>query len=251
MFVARVSFIVEAEERDRAADRANDLLSCWYKNGQVLGDDWPLADRGGELEAFVRIPETTSLDDRNHNVYAKQVLAALVPPAPVVELLGAQPGAVATCACRASSALAFFTHYLSVAPPIRCLDCFGSVPLYRLPHVHDHEHLVLLQWAADYRACDTLQMHCTTGERFGERQLSEHDSSLSRNGRTLAGDLERVSGMPVYYHLHKMRGQGLSCELNRMCPSCSAPWRVERTLHGFDFQCGPCRLLSAVASDAS
>jgi len=123
-----------------------------------LSDDWPLADRGGELEAFVRIPETTSLDDLNHNVYAKQVLAELVPPAPLVQLLGGEPGAVATCACPASSALVFFTHYLSAAPPIRCLDCFGPVPLYRLPHVHDHEHLVLLQWADDYRACDTLQL---------------------------------------------------------------------------------------------
>jgi predicted nucleic acid-binding Zn ribbon protein len=250
MLVASVSFRAEAHDLDRVADRASGLLSCWYKNGQILGDSSPLADREGVLEAFVRMPELTSLDGTNDNVYARQALAQLLPTLPVVQVLGPEPDGVTTCRCSVSSALTFFTHYLSTVSPIRCLDCFGIVPLYRLPHVHDHEHLVLLQWAADYRACDTLQMHCTTGERFAEGQLSEHDSSLSRSGRALAADLERVSGTPVYYSLLKIRSR-LSSELGRKCPSCDEPWRLEPALHGFDFQCRPCRLLSTIAPDAS
>jgi predicted nucleic acid-binding Zn ribbon protein len=168
MLVARVLFRAAAHDLERIADNASDLLSCWYKNGQILGESWPLAAREGRLEAFVRIPEPTSLDDANDNVYARQALAQLHPTPPVVQVLGPERDGVADCQCRVSSALAFFTHYLSSVSPVRCLDCFGIVPLYRLPPVHDHEHLVLLQWAADYRACDTLQMHCTTDERFAE-----------------------------------------------------------------------------------
>jgi len=251
MLVARVTFRLEGEGRSRLVERAYDLLSCWYKNGQVVSDGWPVVERGGSVEAMLRIPEADSLDAAHHNLYVRQVLAELLPMVPEVEVIGVEPASRMACQCASRSALTFFTSYLSLDPPVRCLDCFGFVPLYELPYVHDHEHLILLQWAADYRACDTLQMHCTTGERFGERQLAEHDSSLSKNGRRLAADVERLSGTPVYYYLHKMRSRGLPSELARKCPSCNAPWRLEQSVHGFDFQCRPCRLLSSVASDAS
>ena len=126
------------------------------------------------------------------------------------------------------------------------------MPLYRLPHVRDHEHLDLLNWADDYRACDTLQMHCTVGERFGEGQLYRHDGALGRLGRGLAARLAAAIGRPVYYFLHKARGRSRDAELARACPSCEGEWRVDRRLHGlFDFRCDRCRLLSAVASDCS
>ncbi|HEY3493654.1 MAG TPA: DUF2310 family Zn-ribbon-containing protein [Polyangiaceae bacterium] len=251
MLVAQVSFPVPAGDRRSTADTASDLLTSWYKNGQIVDACWLLADRGHYLEAVVRIAEPVSLEPSHHNVYSQAVLDKLLPVVPRVALLGPEPNSSRTCICPASSALVLFTHYLSPEPPVRCLDCFGPVPLYRLPHVHDQEHSVLLQWAADYRACDTLQMHCTTGERFGERQLGEHDSSLARNGRALCAELEFASGTAVYYYLHKMRSRGRASELERRCPACDAPWLLERPLHGFDFRCEPCRLVSSIASDAS
>lgn len=251
MFVARIVFRVGGGDRDRVASCAYDLVVAWYKNGQVVHNGWPIAALEDRVEAVVRVPEATSLDERNHNVYAKEALANLLPVVPEVELLGPEPESLAACACSASSALVLFTHYVSVDPPVRCLDCFGAVPLYRLPHVHDHEHLELLHWAADYRACDTLQMHCTTGERFGERQLSDHDSSLSRNGRALAAKLEARSGTPVFYYLHKMRSRGRVAELARLCPSCNGPWRLQHPVHAFHFRCESCRLMSSLATDSS
>lgn len=251
MFVARVLFEISGEDRDRLANRAYELLAAWYKNGQIVSDGWPLADRGDQIEAVVRVPELSALSDAHHNVYVREVLTTLLPVVPQVEVVGPEPDSLAACGCSPSSAFVLFTHYLSFDPPVRCLDCFGIVPLYRLPYAHDREPLAILQWAADYRACDTLQMHCTTGERFGERQLSEHDSSLSKNGRDLATELERRAGTPVFYYIHKMRSRGRPAELTRLCPSCNSPWLLERSTHGFDFRCNPCRLVSSVASDAS
>ncbi|RYD27709.1 MAG: hypothetical protein EOP86_24150, partial [Verrucomicrobiaceae bacterium] len=176
---------------------------------------------------------------------------ALLPAGYSVTVLGRDPCGLDFCVCPSRSAFVLFTDYLaSDIPPVRCLDCFDPVALHTLPHTADGEHLGLLWWAADYRACDTLQMHCTTGERFGEQQLRRHDSSLSRQGRDLCSQLETLTGVPVYYYLHKTRSRSRASELQRRCPSCGSEWRLEPRLHLFDFQCGKCRLLSNIASDA-
>ncbi|HEV7282663.1 MAG TPA: DUF2310 family Zn-ribbon-containing protein [Pirellulaceae bacterium] len=250
MFVARVSFPVHADNRDAVGDAANDLTACWYKNGQVV-DQRIDVYRGMRLDVFVRIAERTSLDHANDNVYAAECRSRIHPIVPEVEILGSEFDPSPICHCSSNSALTLFTHYLSTSPPVSCLDCFGAVPLYRLPHAKDQEHLTLLQWAADYRACDTLQMHCTTGERFAERQLYDASGSLPRNGRNLAADLERLSGIPTYYYLHKMRTRSRESDLTRPCPGCGEAWRLESPLHIFDFRCDSCRLLSACASMTS
>jgi predicted nucleic acid-binding Zn ribbon protein len=251
MFVARVSFAASDDTFEGTMARAYDLLSCWYKNGQIAYGTWMLVRREGRLEAFVRLAEPDSLETRHNNSYSTEALAALSPIVPDVEILGPVPESSTVCACVSRSAMVLFTHYLSTDSPVRCLDCFALVPLYSLPHVHDEEHLVLLHWASDYRACDTLQMHCTTGERFAEEQLARHDSSLSANGRDLCRKLEQATRTPVYYFLHKTRSRGRRAELGRICPSCGGQWRLEKRLHNFDFQCASCRLLSAIAADAS
>jgi predicted nucleic acid-binding Zn ribbon protein len=252
MFSAKITFGI-ADPSEEALDLVHDLFSVWYKNGQIVRDGWPLVSVGGHLEVHVSLPERDSLATTRNNSYGVSALAQLQSQFglhPKVELLGEDLSLPDSCACVASSQLVFFTDYLSATSPVRCLDCFAPVPLYRLPHVHDEEHLVILQWAADYRSCDTLQMHSTTGERFGEAQLGAHDSSLSRNGRSLAATLERLTGKPVYYYLHKTRSRGRKAELSRICPSCGAAWLLETRLHHFDFLCKDCRLASAIAADA-
>jgi predicted nucleic acid-binding Zn ribbon protein len=242
MFTAKVSFPKGSSEPAQVAGAAHDLLSSWYQNGQVVGDTWAFADAAANVEAYVSVPEIEALERVHNNVYANRALDALAERAPRVSILGPDPNLAKSCSCPSRTGLLLFTTYLAHAPPVRCLDCFQPVPLYRLPHLHDQEHLVLLQWAADYRACDTLQMHCTTGERFGEEQLYRHDSALSRNGRDLYSRLEQRTGTPVYYFLHKTRGRSHAAELERRCPSCDSKWLLAKRLH---------LLLSAIASSVS
>jgi predicted nucleic acid-binding Zn ribbon protein len=249
MFSVKISFPKENGETE-LGDAAYDALSSWYKNGQIVGNFWTIADSGSSSDAYVLLPERDSLAARYDNSYAEHALAALPGPHGVT-ILGRAPNRDSCCSCPARSAMLLFTHYMTDNPPARCLDCFRPIPLYTLPHVHDADHGVLIQWAADYRACDTLQMHCTTGERFGEQQLLRHDSSLSRNGRALCAKLEELTGTPTYYYLHKTRSRGRKSEMRRRCPSCGEDWRLARRLHLFDFQCPSCRLVSAIAADAS
>ena len=250
MFTAKIS-ISKTGNLNALPAAVDDLFSCWYKNGQIVGSSWVIADADDSLDAYVSLPERDSLEPIYNNLYAMKCLEALTPGACNAIILGRDPSRSPCCACTSRSAIILFTHYLSEAPPVRCFDCFDPIPLYKLPHVHDREHLVLLQWAADYRSCDTLQMHTTTGERFGEQQLRDHDSSLSRNGRDLSSRLEQLNGTPCYYYLHKTRSRGVATELERHCPSCGAAWHLPSRHHIFDFQCKPCRLLSAIAADAS
>ncbi len=250
MFTARVSFLIEAGDVTRTSELAFGLLACWYQSGQIISDTWAMAASDLAVDVYVTIAAPDALDSRHDNSYVtrrREGIAAW----PKVEVLGVDPGASRACSCVSPSALVLLTHYLTQDPPVCCLDCFRPVPLYRLPPVHDHGYLVLLQWAADYRACDTLQMNCTTGERFGELQMLRHDSSLSRHGRDLAATLERQTGSPVYYYLHKMRSRGHKAEQLRRCPACGADWRLDEPLHDFDLRCDPCRLLSSVAADVS
>ena len=141
-----------------------------------------------------------------------------------------------------------YTTYVSLESPIRCGDCFGGIPLYRLPATRDDEYGDIITWESDYKACDTLQMNCSTGERFGLSQLSKHDSSLAIRGREICNRITVTTGIPTYYYLLKSSGKGLKAEQARKCPSCKGEWLLQEPLHGlFNFQCDGCRLLSNIA----
>jgi predicted nucleic acid-binding Zn ribbon protein len=224
------------------------LLAAWYKNGQVL--EWQTAKAQDSVRVLALLPKPEAVAAKHNNVYASTALQALVERSvvPIVEIVGTEPDSFRPCCCDRRSSLVMFTTYLSKGSPVRCGDCFGPVPLYELPPTHDHEHLNILQWSADYRACDTLQMHCTTGERFGERQLGAHDSSLSRNGRGIAAALSALTDIPVYYCLFRARGSTVARERRRLCPSCGGTWLLNAKWHDlFDFRCDSCRLLSNIA----
>jgi len=251
MFTAEIRFPLTTADRAAATDAILDLLSAWYQNGQIVNDDWPLHLAPDELRAFISLPLADALNIRYDNIYAtsaRERLGASGIGDPIVTVLGADAASGGPCVCSQPSHFILYTHYLSSEQPLRCGDCFRPFPLCIVPHIDDHEHLIILKWAADYRACDTLQSHCRTGERFAEQQLFRHDSQLNRWGRRIASEIEVALNRPVFYYLMKVRGRSLSAERKRRCPACGGDWRVPETLYShFDFRCEPCRLLSNLA----
>lgn len=254
MLSVEITFPVRHEPASpSAADACDDLMASWYKNGQIETSRWHSTRSAHGIEIIAWIPDAKALDAKYDNIYARQARAALASHgvgAPRLRVLGVDAGFDVACSCGERPSLIMFTNYCSVASPFRCGRCFRPVPLYTLPHTNDEEHLNVLHWTNDYRACDTLQMHCTTGERFAEFQLYRHDSSLSRNGRAIASMLSSRIGIPVYYFIFFSRGTSLSSERERTCPSCDGSWLLERPWHEqFDFRCDACGLVSNVASD--
>lgn len=129
-----------------------------------------------------------------------------------------------------------------------CGRCFDPVPLYRAPPTYDKsEFYNVTAWVSDYHACDTLQMNCRTGERFGIREMSEAGSSLSQRGRGLCADIEKGTGKPTYYLFRYVRRTTREKERARRCPLCGSDWLLEKPWQIFDFRCEACRLVSTLS----
>jgi len=236
--------------RSARTDAVMSLTGALVRNGNLMSDCVVAVNPKGWMVSGVA-PARDAFRKANWNVFVRLRIAALGDvnlSRPHVRFLGEVPETAPACQCTAQNGLFLFTTFLHTEPPLRCVRCYGTVPIYRLPRIKSEEHSELLSWECNYKACDTLQMHCTVGERFGERQMADLDSSLTRSGLTVCREIERLTGQPAYYYLHRGYTRSPSLEMKRKCPGCAGLWRLRKPLHGkFDFKCDKCRLLSNVA----
>jgi predicted nucleic acid-binding Zn ribbon protein len=226
------------------------LLGALRMNGQILGREYPIVSVGEGYQTFLFVPEENSLNKYIANTYVLKWLNKMdeLGIEYTWRMLGPESCSDHICKCEKPKSYILYTTYVSLESPIRCGECFGSIPLYRLPATRDDEYVDIITWQSDYKACDTLQMNCSTGERFGLSQLSKHDSSLTKRGREICNRITIATGIPTYYYLLKSNGKGLKTEQARKCPSCNGEWLLQPPLHGlFNFQCATCRLLSNIA----
>jgi predicted nucleic acid-binding Zn ribbon protein len=230
------------------------LVATHRDLGQVLPEDVNLVRTRGGVTATVTIPERKSLSPGLGGERVREQLAQLGRlgiGSPRVQILGWVVESATVCRCRAPRSYVLFTHFLSIEPPVRCGDCWGTVPLYRLPlpavtAPMRADYRDVLCWQDLYRHCDSLYMQSGVGEQFGQRQMEDADSALSKNGRGVAESLEGRVKRPVYYFLN--RTTETTSERRRRCPSCGGPWLLKKPLHGIvDFRCRRCRLVSNVA----
>jgi predicted nucleic acid-binding Zn ribbon protein len=249
MFAAELTFKRKPNSgTEECFDALDTLLSALRNNGQIL-DDHFFAESGSDFRGYVELPEVTSLDHQHDSKYVKlgyEKLAEAGLTTPLIKIVG-KTNTYKTCYCDNSASYLLYTTYSS---PVKCGDCFNSVPLYRLPKTYDNsEYYNLLAWAADHRCCDGLQRRCETGERFGTREISNLNSSLSKRGRALCQIIEQLTGKPTYYYLYRyVNARSFATEQKRLCPSCKGEWLLAAPLHEmFDFCCEPCRLLSNIS----
>jgi len=255
MYVHRLEFcFTDQDVLDKLSDMADMCLSALRMNGQICGTEWPLYLENNRCVAIVLAPELCSLDERFNNRYVMERLAdakasgiSIIAQPIAEDVDGAQ-----TCSCRQSSGYVLFTSYVSLESPVRCLDCFGVIPLYRFPVMPSGEYYEVIRWQSDYQSCDRLQMNCTVLERQATRQLSDMKSSLSIKGRWCCETLSALAGKPFYYYLYRYHGKSFSAEKKRCCPSCGEPWFMDNPIHSiFRFKCDNCHLLSNLAWNIS
>jgi predicted nucleic acid-binding Zn ribbon protein len=253
MYSIELSFKPLAARDDRAADDAiSTLLATFRMNGQVLGREWCVSFDGKSYRTVVMTPESSSLSSRFANKHvrrAMQQLAAKGLRRPEMLMRGRELESQTSLRKVGARSYILFTTYLALESPIKSSDGFRPVPLYRLPSTYDDEYNDIISWQSDYQACDALQMGCATGERFGTREISDINSSLTKRGLEICSKLGRLVHRPFYYYLYRGTGRSLSAELRRKCPGCgNSHWRLERPMHTvFDFKCDKCKLLSNIA----
>jgi predicted nucleic acid-binding Zn ribbon protein len=88
------------------------------------------------------------------------------------------------------------------------------------------------------------------------RITAELESKCSKHGRELCLAIEKATGVPAYYYLHRHYGREFSEEKKRPCPCCGKTWFIKRPgkqieehslFWEFDFMCKRCRLVSNCA----
>ena len=251
MYVFELQFERKAgSKNDDHLESIDLLLAALRMNGQILNDEFSIARKQKVDYAFAFTPESTSLHRQFDNKYVRQARERLNEIGLKLRLVnrGLNPESTPTCKCEKSSWLVLFADYISIDSSIRCGDCFGMVPLYRLRPTEDEEFNGIISWRSDYRACDRLQMNCRTGERFGLTQMSEHSSSLSKQGRELASKLAILNKTPVYYYLYRGTGRSYETERKRKCPGCGGDWLLpDRICRFIDMKCEQCKLVSNIA----
>lgn len=235
---------------ERLPDAVHELLGALSQNGQICGRDNPTVIRNDCFVTQVLAPERVSFEPVYHS---EPVLGCL-------EICASQGLAVrfvaearkcdseAPCSCREPAAYVLYTHFLSNEPPVRCLDCFHPLPLYRLLGLKHAERAELVRWMRAYQHCDSLQMGVAVLERPAGREMSSEKSELSALGLDLCSRLSGISGRPFYYYLYRDTQGSRRSEERRLCPVCHQAWRLDVCLHErFDFRCDACRLLSNVS----
>lgn len=246
MFTAEVQFTIPGT-MDEAESIIYDLLPPWHKNGQVLNWEWPFTKEGDTYRTFLTIYQADSLNAKYDDKYARKArkqLAKLGANSLTIAIHGENPFSAQICTCKKHSFYILFTNFLSLESPLRCGDCFGPLPIYKIiPKQVDG----IISWQADYQSCDTLQMGCTVGEKFGERELFRHDSNLSKEGISICNNITTGTGISTYYYLERSKARSLASDKKRKCPSCDGNWLLDEPLHNiFDFKCDRCRLLSNI-----
>ncbi len=251
MHVHRIEFdLPSGQTPEKTIELAECLLGALRMNGQLCGAEWPIYIKEGRCVATVLAPEHESLDAKFHGEYVtRQISEGEALGITVTFVAEAEDCSSAeTCSCHSSSGYVLFTNYVSLESPVRCLDCFLPVPLYKFPVMPSGEYYEVICWQSDYQSCDSLQMNCTVLERAATRQMSDYRSSLSTAGRENCRILEGLSGKPFYYYLYRASARSAKSERERLCPSCGQPWYLEAPLHSlFHYRCDQCRLLSNFA----
>ncbi|HLD35982.1 MAG TPA: DUF2310 family Zn-ribbon-containing protein [Planctomycetota bacterium] len=252
MYTVEINYqINKTAKLDEQLNTLNSLLGSWRNNGQILGNQFTIVKRKCSYAVFVNIPEKISLSPQLDSKYAakcRKNLCSTGLSKPSIKILGKDSECSKTCLCKKHSFYILFTTYISFESPLRCGDCFGVIPLYRIPKTYDDEYNDIIIWQSDYQSCDSLQMHCTVGEKFGINQISKLDSALTKVGMKVCKSIQKATKKKTYYYLYKGIGKSYRSEISRKCPSCNGNWYQKESIHDiFYFLCKKCGLLSNIA----
>jgi predicted nucleic acid-binding Zn ribbon protein len=250
MVLANVKFGRSGKQsKSELEDLVQTYLARLLHQGQLC-TEYFYAWTDGILNAYVHIPGPNAHALRYHSNYGKETLAE------VKKAFGKYPewklledgNRKWSSTWRRAPFLYLFTHAFDDEPPFSRGDNGKPVPSY-LFSIPDRERENIYFWQHTYRHHDNIWLGSGTLEFPAYRELADPNSGLSKDGRDLCRQIEKVTRIPTYYFLMRYWGRRNN-EDKRKCPGCGQPWRTKHATEKrtgfwqFAFQCHKCRLVS-------
>lgn len=252
MYVCQLTIDCLQDIEISIAQRAiGQLLDEYRYNGQIIGREFPIIFNGEFFEVIFVCPEQNSLAPEFNNDKVNTAFENLSNQGlslPEFEVKGLESQSDFVDLCEAPSALVIYSTFVQSCSPVRCLEHFSPVPLYKLP---ESSRKPFVKWQESYGACDQLQMNAAGEiEPAAVKQISDNNSDLMKHAQQLSKVVGDGLKIPVYQYLYRVGGESLQAEQARKCPNCNGEWILEQPLHNlFDFKCDDCLLLSNISWD--
>ncbi|HEX9062428.1 MAG TPA: DUF2310 family Zn-ribbon-containing protein [Clostridia bacterium] len=220
------------------------FISSLTRNGQIIDQHWNIIAEGEVIKFICLAINIDSLDSKYHNNHCKKFLKELNELSfrePDYILIGKTLLMSDVCKCTEPSYYILFTTSSADYSPISCGDCDLAVPLYKFPILNDDEDYYTIRgWETEYQACDSLFMNTRVGEKYGYRQISNINSTLSVEGLEICKKMSSAVGKPFFYFLHKWYSPQKD-----YCPICGEYWRLDECLHDlYTHKCDKCFIMS-------
>lgn len=254
MYLIETFFKLTALENDvsEQSHLLNAVIDQWRYNGQIIGREIPLylaEDQNTQGFAMrVICPELDSLSLQNNNVEVNHTLQQAQKCGLIFEsfqVIADDLNSDQTAENLQPEWQVLYTTHLQSCSPIHSGDNFAPIPLYKSLKNQPHLSQDVIKWQENWQACDQLQMNGSVLEQQALDEISHHQSPLSKHGRYLAQEIEKISAVPTYYYLYRAGGVSLEEERHRHCPQCGGDWRLEEAIFDvFHFKCDQCRLVS-------
>lgn len=254
MYVAELEFKIIADTNFVQAEAAiRHYIEKLIFNGQILGREFPTAWQQDRFCSRIVIPDEHALLAKHHSKLGNTALQQLANAGlayPQLHVLGMDLMSQHTDPCAKAKSYILYTRFSDTCSPLRCGEHFAPTALYQLK-TSEQDHEQLIRWQLQYQALDEIQMqHTRVLHKTAERSLQQLHSTLNKQGRKLAKQLELANGIPVFYALYSGTSTNCSAEADKTCPGCGEIWRLAQPMHDiFDFKCDRCRLLSNIAWD--
>ncbi len=215
MYIFEISIEIKDHDLEEIYADFTTLISFYWSNGQIHEDTIDYI-KDNKIVSVVNTLERESLSNNYNNYYVNNRIDKILEKwnsKIEIQFLGEMPydklriGHV--CSCSKSDFHSLYTDAYSLGSPIKCGNCFGSIPLYKFPKYNEYSYQEILWWEQDYKACDRLQIGCSVGEKWALNQMQELNSQLTKVGLKICRKMEELFQRIIFYmitgKLRKMR----------------------------------------------
>lgn len=236
--IAKLTIIINSNNKDNSIDLVEDLLGKLYNNGQIA-DDYIVEKHEDHYIATVRTTDD-SLKYIYFNSYIKKSLEKIEFS---YEIIADDAFATDFCHCTNHEAYILGTFYEYHFSPMFCSDCGMEIPLTKIPYQYDHdEHFDILSYQRMYNNVVGLWMN-SLSDKFTKRQLTYFNSELTKRWLEICSELERKLNKSVYFLLPLTQFEiNKKTENTEKCPKCGEKLKVLESTASIDKVCHSCRL---------